>query len=228
MLQKIDEDLWHSEGHVNLPAGIQLPCRMVVIRLKSGRLWLHSPIKINDTLVQEVADLGRVGHIVAPNCFHHLFVGRWMERFPDAKTYGAMGLDRKRKDLSFSQTLDERTPEAWSDEMSQAFIDGIPALNEFVFLHRASKTLIVTDLLFNVHQANNKASELFLRYVSGAFRKPAQSRLVKLATRNRKAMKQCVQKVLSWDFERIVMAHGEIIESNGPAILRDALSSVLR
>jgi hypothetical protein len=43
-------------------------------------------------------------------------------------------------------TLDEIS----SDQLQLQLIDGIPSLQEIILYHRASKTLIVCDLAFNL------------------------------------------------------------------------------
>ena len=39
--------------------------------------------------------------------------------------------------------------------------------------------------------------------------------LEKIATKEKDKVKKSVQKILNWDFERVIMAHGTIVEKDG-------------
>ena len=69
----IAPDVWTVDRWVKLRGGLQFPVRMTVIRLADGRLWLHSPIELDDELDAELAALGEVAHLVAPNHQHFLY-----------------------------------------------------------------------------------------------------------------------------------------------------------
>jgi hypothetical protein len=123
---------------------------MTIVRLTDGTPTVHSPIRLTDELRSAAASAGRVRFIVAPNRFHHLFVPDWQKAYPDAQTFCAPGLDTKRADLKFTAILGDDPPAAWADEMDQAFMRAFPPLNQIVFFHRKTRTLIFTDLLFNI------------------------------------------------------------------------------
>lgn len=86
-LQRFGESLWIAEGERIRMLGIPFGTRMTIVRLADGGMWLHSPIAARDELVAAVEALGPIRHIVAPNKFHHLFVGEWLERFPYATSW---------------------------------------------------------------------------------------------------------------------------------------------
>ena len=52
--------------------------------------------------------------------------------------------------LGEGDVLGQAEPEAWKNEIEQVLVGGMPKVNETVFLHRASDTLIIADLLFNL------------------------------------------------------------------------------
>lgn len=130
--------LWTADGQadVAVPKFLRrydFSTRMTIIRLADGGLFLHSPIPLDDGLRAELDGLGEVRAIVAPNKAHHLFVGDCCAAYPDAKLYGALGLEFKRKDLSFAGMLgDEPRPE-WRGDIEQRTVRGIPMLNEVAF-----------------------------------------------------------------------------------------------
>jgi hypothetical protein len=212
MLRQLDDDLWSYDSSVRIP-GAELPARMTVVRLHDGEpsLWLHSPLALDDAAFEALAALGEVGHIVAPNCFHHLFVGPALERFPNAKLHAPAGLRSKRPDLRIDADL-RPGAEPWP-AFEIVEIAGVPALSEFVFLHRPSATLILTDLAFNIHEAKGLLTPLVLRMV-GAWRRFMQSKLWRRYTKDRAAAAAAVNAVLELEFRRIIPAHGEVIEAD--------------
>lgn len=226
-LTPIANNLWSTPGVARMPGGIVFPCRMLIVRLSDGRLWLHSPVELSDAVVDAINDLGEVAFLVAPNKMHHLFLKDAMARFPNAEVYGAPGLADKRDDLRFDATIPASTPEAWRSDLDLMAIDGLPDLNEVVFLHKPSRTLIVTDLIFNMKTPHNWQTWLVhtLAGVRGRF---AQSRLLRVMTRDRQAAGDSVARLLSqWEFERVVVAHGDVVEESAQAQVRDALSWML-
>lgn len=220
MLRLIADDLWVAEQPLRY-LGVGLTTRMTIVRLADGILMVHSPIRLTDELRSAVPSAGRVRFIVAPNRFHHLFVADWQKAYPDAQTSCAPGLDTKRADLNFTAILGDDPPAAWADEMDQAFMRALPPLNEIVFFHRKSRTVIFTDLLFNIARHDSAYARFLLR-LDGAFHGPAIPRSFRLLLRRRRV--ECVaflNRLQSWDFDRAILAHGEIVESGAkPAIER--------
>jgi hypothetical protein len=224
MLERLDDDLWCANTFQPI-TGAVLPARMFVVRLADG-LWIHSPIKLDDALVAEIEALGPVRHLVAPNCFHHLHMGPASERWPQARVYAPHALRAKRPDLRIDVDLrDGEHP--WGDAFEQVQVAGAPTLDELVFLHRPSKTLIVCDLVFNIHEAPTFMTKLILRMV-GVWQRLAQSRLWRQTTKDRGAAARSCERVLALEFTRVLMSHGRTAE--GPVVrekLREGLAWML-
>ena len=95
-------------------------------------------------------------------------------------------------------------------------------LNEVVLFHRPSRTLVVTDLCFNVHRSASSTARLFFR-ANGMWQRFGPSRLIRLlAPSDRVAMRSSIECILQWDFDRILPGHGDVVEHGGPAALRAA------
>jgi hypothetical protein len=225
-LQKIADGLWYVPGEVRMPGGVIFPCRMTIVKLSDGRLWLHSPVSLTDEDAKAINALGEVAFLVAPNCFHHLFMKAAMARFPTAKVYGAPKLNKKRPDIAFTAMLEGDAAEGWPQEIAQLLIKGIPGLNEVVFFHAPSRTLIVTDLIFNMRNPHNWRTA-FAHRVFGVYKRCAQSRLLRMVTKDRAAAGASVAQMLTWGFDRVVMAHGDILERDGKAQITQALTWML-
>jgi glyoxylase-like metal-dependent hydrolase (beta-lactamase superfamily II) len=227
-LTAVAPGLWTYVHRHRIPGGAVLLGRMNVVRLVDGALWVHSPTPVDDALGAEIAALGPVRYIVAPNCYHHLNVTPFLARFPGAKLYGVPGLAQKRPDLTPAGTMDDGAAQPWAGALDQIALAGAPKLNEVVFLHRASRSLLVTDLLFNMTAPENWATALVLR-IMGTYKRLGPSRLLRYRlTKDRLALKADVERMLAWDFVRVLPGHGDVFESpDARAQVRASLGWVL-
>lgn len=218
MLRKLAENLWVEERSQRF-YGLEVGARMTVMRLADGSLLLHSPVSLDPQLRRELDSLGAVRYAVAPNRFHHLYAGEVTKAYPEARLWLAPGVERKRPDLEFVDVLGDEAPEEWHDEVAQIFFRGRPFENEVTFLHRPSRTLVLCDLAFNFGPHAPPATRLLLRLVGG-YGRFGPTRLDPILIRDRPAARQSFERILAWDFDRVVIAHGEVLEAGGPAALR--------
>jgi hypothetical protein len=134
--------------------GIRLPLpfttRMTVVRLSNGELFLHSPIQFDETLAKELHGLRTIRHLVSPNQFHHAHIEEWARAFPGTTSWASprvRGRARARHvDIDFTRDLDASAPEEWRGEIDQLLFPG-GYFKEFIFFHKASRTLILTDTI---------------------------------------------------------------------------------
>jgi hypothetical protein len=215
------DSLWTVARPHRVFSVLELGTRCTLVRLPTGGLLVHSPVALDERLIDGVRQIGDVEVLVAPNRFHHLFVAEWQREFPEAGLWGAPGLAEKRDDLRFDGELGDRPEPAWASELDQCVIHGAPALSEVVFHHGSSGTLLVADLLFNIHSPRSRLTRLYLK-LAGVLDRAGCSRLVRAAVKDRRKMRQSLERVLGWDFERVILAHGQVIETGGHDILRDA------
>lgn len=225
MLNALDQanGLWEATGELRLAPGFYLPARMTVARLPDGALWVHSPIALDDALAAELDALGPVRHLVAPNCLHHFFLARAHRRYPQAAVHIAPGLAAKRPRLAMGNPLSATPPPEWGDAFAVCPLEGARRLGETVFLHRPSRTLICTDLVFNLRTWRGPLTGLLLR-LFGTRGRLAASRLVRLVVDDRERFRASLREVARWDFQRVAMAHGEVLE--GPTARADFLTAL--
>lgn len=208
MLREIGRDLWVAERPLSY-WGAALGARMTVARLEDGGLWLHSPIDPEPALKAELDALGPVRCLVAPNLHHDRWLGAAQQAWPEARTWGPPGLAQQRADLRIDEELGDRAPDAWRHQIDQSHISGAPKLAETLFFHRASKSLLLTDLALNVVRAGWWTATA-LRF-AGAYGRLATPRDVRGMLRDPVATRRALDRVLGWDFQRIVPCHGEIL-----------------
>ncbi len=205
--------------------GMEFGTRMAVVRLLDGSLLVYSPVRLDSDLGRELDSLGTVRYVVAPSPLHHLFVNDFSAAYPESRIFACPGLSSRRPDLRIDEVLgDVHGP--WHPSMEHLIFRGVVGLPEAVFFHRESATLMVCDLLFNVRKASSKWMWTFGK-LDGFFRF-GPTRLTRLLTRDRLAARHCVDRMLSWGVERIVLAHGELIETGGHQALLTAYDWLYR
>jgi hypothetical protein len=200
-------------------SGPKLPLRSTLVTLKSGHRILISPVKFTDAQLAELKQ-SPPHALVAPNKLHHLYIKKAAEDLNVTTIFVAPGLEKKRPDIEWPVILSDKTW-IYQDELPMLVLKGIPALNECVFFHKETKTLIVTDLFFNLFDLPDNFSSLLFKML-GTFNRPAISRLTLLVTRDKKALRASLTEILKWDFDRMVMAHGKVIESGAKEIFINA------
>jgi hypothetical protein len=218
-LESIAPNVW-TAPMANSFMGLHLGTRMTIVRLSDGSLFVHSPIKIDDELKKQIDALGPVGHIVAPNLYHHLFVGDFASAYPEAKTHGARGLEKKRRDLSFDATLDEALDPSWRDDISALKIDGC-AFGETVFFHHPSGTLVTADVVENFETSDHWPTRWYLK-AAGLHGKPGVSKFLRIMFRDKAKARRAIEQAVEWNPERIILSHGEPIVANAGETLRES------
>jgi len=193
---------------------------MTVIRLGSGELLVHSPGPLSPGLREELGALGQVGFIVVPAA-HGRFAAQAARSYPSARLLAAPRAPWRRASLAFHDSLADRPPAEWAGQVESHVVQGF-RLGEVLLFHRASRTLVVTDLCFNVQRASSRTARLFFR-ANGMWRRFGPSRLIRLlAVSDQAALQRSIEHVLRWDFDRILPGHGDVLEQGGPAALRRA------
>jgi hypothetical protein len=218
MLHKLAENLWVVERPQRF-YGLEVGSRMTVMRLGDGSLLLHSPVALDAELRREIDALGTVRYAVAPNRFHHLHAGDVARAYPGARLWVAAGVERKRPDLEIAGVLGDEAPAEWKGEVEQRYFRGRPFENEVVFLHRASRTLLLCDLSFNFGPTAPVVTRVVMTLLGG-YGRFRPTRLDPWLIRDRQAACQSLEDILAWDFDRVVVAHGDVLEHGGRVALR--------
>lgn len=186
---------------------------MTVLRGEDGALTLVSPVRFDEALAAEVAALGEVRAIVGPNLYHHLYLRSALEHFPKAELFLAPGLAEKRPNLPRSHPLDGRGSPL-GPQIQSLPVEGSPKMSEVTFVHLPSRTLVVTDLFFNVVKPASFMTAFYLS-LTGTNGRFVQSRLWRFVVKDEAAHRASVEALLTRPLERIVMAHGEVFSPPG-------------
>ncbi len=229
-LQQLAPDLWIANQPLRF-MGLSVGTRMTVIRLADGRLVVISPIALTPELTTQLDCLGSVAYQIAPNCYHHLFAQPFQQQYPQAEFWGAIGLQEKRPDLKIEHVITAEAGEIGTDILYRQFSGlNVPGtnlsclgkpdpINELVFYHKPSRTLIITDIAFHFDETNAWETRLAGKLIGG-YKALQPTLLEKWSLTDRTLVERSIRAVLEWDFERVIMAHGSILETNGKAMLK--------
>ena len=144
-MRQWSDRVWIAEAPLRF-YGVPFGTRMTVVRLADGGLFVHSPLDPVPRLRAEIDALGPVRYVVSPNKLHHLFLAVFQEAYPSAKMFAPPGLREKRRALRFDGALGDAPDPAWSADLGQTIVRGSRVMEEVLFFHDASRTLIVADL----------------------------------------------------------------------------------
>ena len=234
-LKPVADDVWIVDGPV-IRFGVgwfkaPFSTRATIIRLAGGNLFVHSPTPIMPELKAAIAGIGTPRWIIGPNRLHYWWIPDWRAAYPDAEIYLAPKVKQQASGrLDFAcATLDRRSGYPWDDRIETLPIEG-SYMTEVEFFHRASRTLVLTDLIENFEP--HKLDSLALRILTwvGGVRDPHGStpRDMRMTfSGNRAELKAAVEQLIRWNPERIILAHGRWYERDGGAELRRAFRWVL-
>ncbi|KAI5777709.1 hypothetical protein EDC01DRAFT_623762 [Geopyxis carbonaria] len=215
--------------------------RATLVKLQSGGLVVVSPVSLTKDVEETIQSLGGVvSYLVAPDIEHHMQLGPWKKRFGTAKVIGPEGLRQKRAsqgdedvvldyELTKQNKRELQLPKDFTDDFTLEYWDS-HANKEIVLLHKPTRTLIQADLLFNL-PPNEQFSRSGVDPSSGIINKVAQYFLNAQGTgqqrfiwyalaKDKVSFQQSARIVSTWNFDRIIPCHGDVIETGGSAVFK--------
>ena len=218
-MRTIAENLWLLRYPLNL-LGAQVGRTVTVMRLRSGELVVHSTAPFTSADVAAIRALGTPTWLVDVSLFHDTFAAAGQAAFPEAAYAAPEGFPV----TGGNPQLLREPPLAWKGELEVAPIDGMPGAREYVFFHRPSRSLIVADLVFNFGADASAWTRWVFRWIGGIRQYPGVSRYFRSQIRDRAAFGRAIGRILRWDFDRLIVGHGGVIETGAKPILTAALS----
>jgi hypothetical protein len=225
MLEPFGPSLYVADGPTVSFFGFPYSTRMGVARLQDGSVWVWSPIALTEELAVEVRSIGSVRYIVSPNKLHHLFMQEWADHWPDARLYAPPGLARRKAALHFYADLGDEPIAAWEADIDQAIFRGSFAMAEVAFFHRPSRTAIIGDLIQRFSEADISGWKGLVMKLAGLVGERGSTPPDWRASFLRHGpARAALQKVLGWNPERLLIAHGSCAQTGAADIIAAALS----
>ncbi len=219
-MRELASNLWVVEKPFKL-LGAEFGNRMTIIRLGDGALLLHSPVKMDPDTLAAVKGLGEVAYLVKPNNFHGLYMEEWRRTFPCARHFSAK-IDAEANDTSSMEQLAADLPD---EELAVVEIMGAPRVNEWALIHVASGTLVLTDVALNIGVGVSLWTKIFFT-LNGAYQRFGPSRVMRRLISDKVAFKESMDRIMQYDVARIIVSHGDIVESNAQEKLTAAFADI--
>ncbi len=208
-LLEVGPNIWVADGPaVSVLGPLQLPTRMIVVRLGDGSLWINSPIDVARSEMERVAALGVVRHLVSPTPLHDWRLAAWKDVFLDATVWQ-------------HRLLGEVAPPEWIADIDQILFQGNLLWAEAEFFHRESRTLIMADFIQNYPRQKRRPFLNAVTRIAGV-QGGGVPLDIRLACCRRGLGRNSLSRVLAWDFDRLIVAHGDCIERDAKVTIRRA------
>lgn len=226
-LRTLGKNLFVIDGPVVRDMGITFSTRMTVVRLGDGSVWIASPVPVPFATIAEITALGPVRHLVSPTPRHYWRLQHWHALFPEAQLWSSpvTAVTLRNGPLLKAEILGEPAPAAWAGDLDQAVVRGSALVSEVVFYHAASRTLLVEDLI-QVHERRpgHPLRNALITVGGVAAPRGGVARDIRLTFRDRAAARESLRRILAWDFDQLVVAHGPVITHAGRRTVEEAFS----
>ena len=218
-MKPLADNLWLLHYPLRL-LGADLHRNVAVLRLTSGDLVIHSTGPFTPEDVAAIRAIGRPRWVLDTMLRHDTFAKRGREAFPEATYLAPAGFSER---VGFP-TLPLVNQFEWKDEVEVLPLEGVPSMEEHVVLHRPSRTLIVADLIFNFGADASAWTHLLLNAAVGTKHDPGMARSIRWTARDRDALRASLARMMAWDFDRLIVGHGEPIDAGAKAQVAAALA----
>jgi hypothetical protein len=224
-LQSFGKNLWIVNGPDVRDMGILFTTRMTVVKLSDGALWVDSPVPVQADMLKAIAELGPVRYLVAATPRHFWRLESWHALFPEAQLWSARTtpFTLKGANLPLTGVLEDVPPQGWAKDLDQLAFKGNPLIEEVIFFHQESRTVILDDLIQIHPMVKGKPFRNLLFKLEGVtYPKGGVGLDIRLSFIHRKLARQSLEKLLSWDFDKLVIAHGDCVEKDAKPFVERA------
>jgi hypothetical protein len=224
-LQAFAQNIWTVEGPIVWDMGLEFPTRMAVVKLSDGSVWISSPVPASFQTLQSIAALGTVRFLIAATPRHIWRLDSWHTLFPEAQLWMARltAVTLKKGNLPITGILGDTAPNAWADDMEQLVFRGNPLLSEVLFYHRQARTVLLDDLIqSNPPLEGRTFRNAVFKFAGGLAPQAGVGRDMRMTFFDRDLARQCLHKLLAWDFDKLIIAHGSCVESDAKQYVKEA------
>lgn len=222
-LQMFTENIFVVEGPPVRIVGIPFPTRMIIVKLVDKSLWINSPVSVTPGMLNQIVALGPVRHLVAPTRLHVWRLEEWHKLFPDAALWAPPQIPRQFRHLPFAGVLGDDPPRPWADDFNQLVFKGNLFIEEVYFHHKLSGTVIFADFIQN-HPVSGRGFFLnvLLKLAGVAYPPGGVPVDIRLSFVRREVARQSLAKMLAWDFDKLIIAHGVCITKDAKPFVERA------
>jgi len=230
-LRAFAKNVWLVDGPNVRDFGVVFTTRMIVVKLSDGSVWANSPVSVPFDILKRITELGPVRYLIAATPRHVWRLDRWHTLFPEAQLWAARTtpFTLKKRPLPFTGTLGDASPQGWAEDLDQLAFKGNPLIEEVLFLHKQSGTVILDDLIQIHPKMKGKPLRNALFKLEGVTSPDGGVGLdIRLSFTNRNLARRSLATLLSWDFDKLIIAHGPCIEKDAKPFLQRAFRWLAR
>lgn len=224
-LREFASNIWIADGSNVRDFGLMFTTRMVIVKLSDGSLWLSSPVSVPFDILQQITKLGVVRYLIAATPRHVWRLDAWHGLFPEAQLWAARStlFTLKKGHLPLSGSLTDTSFQGWAEDLDQLAFKGNPLIEEVVFFHKQSRTVMLDDLIQIHSTVKGKVFRNLLFKLEGVVAPNGGVGLdIRLSFTNRTLARRSLERLLSWDFDKLIIAHGPCIEQDARAFVERA------
>jgi hypothetical protein len=225
ILTAIDDGILTITGTVKMPVGT-FERRMTVIRLSNGNAVIYSPIALDEAQMQRLEEFGKPAFLIIPGSHHRVDAKIWKQRYPQARVISAAGA---RKAVEEVVPVNSTAPDFGDPSVSFFTVPGTSMDEAALTVSSADgTTLILNDILANVQNA--KGINGVVAWVFGFSGKQPQIPFPeKLSIIDDRVALAAQFQAWAADpaLRRIIVSHGDIIESDPARVLRDVAAALI-
>ena len=229
-LRQFAENVWIVQGPNVRDMGIMFTTRLSIVKLADGSLWVDSPVPVPSDTLEGITRLGPVRYLVAATPRHVWRLAKWHDLFPEAELWACKSspFTLRKGNLACAGTLTDRPPRGWAGDLDQMAFKGNPLIEEVIFLHKRSGTVILDDLIQNHPPVKGKLLRNALFKLEGVVSPHGGVPLdIRLSFLRRDLARRSLAKLLSWDFDKLIIAHGACIEGGAKPFVERAFRWLL-
>jgi hypothetical protein len=224
-LQEFANGIWLADGPVVRDMGAYFTTRMTIVKLSDGSIWISSPVPLSFAVLKEISELGNVRYLIAATPRHIWRLDLWHTLFPEAELWASRPtlFTLQKGHLPISGYLSDTPANAWRADFEQLAFQGNPLLSEVLFFHRNTHTVLLDDLIMRNPVMEGKTLTNLIFKLGGVQGPDGGVTLdMKMTFLNRNLARQSLERLLSWDFDKLIIAHGECIESGAKQYIKRA------
>ena len=226
-VEEAGEGILTVEGDIPMPLG-KFPRRMTVVGLSRNRSVIFSAMALKKAGMKRIEELGKPSFLIVPNGHHRLDARIWKQCYPKLKV-----LSPPAAKASVAEAVSvDATKGAFGDKLLELVtVAGTGEAEAALIVRRKSgTTLVVNDVIANVRHPRGLGAKIMARLFGFGVHGPQVPRVVKrVMVKDKKAL---AGQFRAWaadpQLKRIIVSHGEIIESDPAGVLRSLASKLER
>ncbi len=133
--------------------------------------------------------------------------------------------------MNFDGFLSDIPHDQLENDFEQVLIRGNRFIWEVTFFHKSTNTLILVDLIENFTDKTDNVNwvlKLWWKIIFRMWENPKPAPEYQLGWKDKVAASKALTKILSWDFDSIIVSHEDLIETNAKEIAEKAWKQFIK